>query len=585
MELAVDLTSKEADRSCLNMGCAAVIDEINERCHVSCFSLVNPMIRQSLEVCMAKMLDFGTAYAYFRSVVMAARVNVCTFRRPCQMRDYILTPTSCPPIPYYRGDRPSASGVRCIFEFLPDINPYTGMLAYKDGIFDDEEEYSEHERLGDTRGGSLWYPYHRMPRRMWDLAARRVVMARIIEREHYSCDTCNGSGRFDAHCERPGKMVVDFWAISHAWLAEQDRHFIWTKLNGYQWEVPIPKQVSMEKITEEVKILIASHYDSNATNAESRRNDYYCWLDVLCLRQEWPAEPTLNRQRREAEWEVDVPTIGNIYICGVGTVRYFNGLGKRFKACGWDSNRHWLNRAWTLQEIKSERKTETGGVHWKFYKPSSADDPTNFLIPLHTIGVYGQRTTALKTLIQPLIKIAKDAEKGSCSILELFNEMRRRFAVNDRDKVAGINYLLHCDRLPIYQVSEDASVAWSRSIKELPVSAALELLFNFPLCGRVAHVSWAPSWDQIVNTPQHDELLPIPPAKVPNTKFITCDNQFEATIDGALLMAGIILYTGCYVLSNCMIQHVQVDGTGVQEYIVRGNDGTWISLPKSNHHF
>ena len=63
-------------------------------------------------------------------------------------------------------------------------------------------------------------------------------------------------------------------------------------------------------------------------------------------------------QRRLEEWKIDVPTIGAIYsnpdkdgLYGGGpTVVFMSGLGRPFQDEGWASERHWLRRAWTLQE-------------------------------------------------------------------------------------------------------------------------------------------------------------------------------------------------------------------------------------------
>ena len=64
------------------------------------------------------------------------------------------------------------------------------------------------------------------------------------------------------------------------------------------------------------------------------------------------------QQQRLEEWKVDVPTIGAIYsnpdrdsLYGGGRIVIFlNGLGRPFRGEGWTSERHWLRRAWTLQE-------------------------------------------------------------------------------------------------------------------------------------------------------------------------------------------------------------------------------------------
>ena len=85
----------------------------------------------------------------------------------------------------------------------------------------------------------------------------------------------------------------------------------------------------------------------------------------MCLRQHTASSnfhiPELNKTKIE-EWKLDVPTIGNIYRVAEGIVRYFNGLGRPFRTEGWDHNRHWRQRAWTLQEIKTENSTINGGI-------------------------------------------------------------------------------------------------------------------------------------------------------------------------------------------------------------------------------
>ena len=75
----------------------------------------------------------------------------------------------------------------------------------------------------------------------------------------------------------------------------------------------------------------------------------YCWLDVLCLRQ--ATGPSHLEEIRVKEWKVDVPTIGNIYRQAKFVARYMNGLGRQFQTHGWESQYHWTQRAWTIQEV------------------------------------------------------------------------------------------------------------------------------------------------------------------------------------------------------------------------------------------
>ena len=142
--------------------------------------------------------------------------------------------------------------------------------------------------------------------------------------------------------------------VSHAWVAGGDQTFIVTEANQQLWPIPLPKGVLLEDIRGEMIYLGVR----------------YAWLDVLCLRQQ--AQPALAKdlaipvsreivERREQcrlqEWKVDVPTIGAIYsrsepftIYKEQIVIFMSGLGRPFQAEGWDSDRHWLRRSWTLQE-------------------------------------------------------------------------------------------------------------------------------------------------------------------------------------------------------------------------------------------
>ncbi len=82
------------------------------------------------------------------------------------------------------------------------------------------------------------------PRRVWDLYSNRVVPYWI---------TASYQSRL----------------ISHPWMDEQDRTTVWTTINGYEWPVPIPKDVDLNLIRIEMLNLGLE----------------YVWLDVLCLRQ------------------------------------------------------------------------------------------------------------------------------------------------------------------------------------------------------------------------------------------------------------------------------------------------------------
>ncbi|KAK0437293.1 uncharacterized protein EV420DRAFT_1487162 [Desarmillaria tabescens] len=154
-----------------------------------------------------------------------------------------------------------------------------------------------------------------------------------------------------------GNRVVPWWyaeewpkPISHRWMDEKDRNDVWTPINGYEWPVPIPKDVSLNLIRIEMLNLGAE----------------YTWLDVLCLRQMGGPKEEI----RVEEWRLDVPTIGRVYD-GVGVVIYLSGLGRplSLKECDMDDDRNWFRRAWTLQDVGIKRiiagDTPDGPLHAK----------------------------------------------------------------------------------------------------------------------------------------------------------------------------------------------------------------------------
>ena len=136
----------------------------------------------------------------------------------------------------------------------------------------------------------------------------------------------------------PTMPYPDFWAISHSWVKLCSRQYISSTVNQHQWKIPIPLGVTIEDIRQDLR----SH------DAE------YCWLDILCLRQKLEAsdpDALAKNEVADMEHQIDVPTIGNVYKQAVKVLYYFNGLRQPLRTTGLDDTRHWLNRAWTLQEI------------------------------------------------------------------------------------------------------------------------------------------------------------------------------------------------------------------------------------------
>ena len=194
-----------------------------------------------------------------------------------------------------------------------------------------------------------------LPRRIWDICANTVIPTTWFD---------------GPPCPLTGHQVVGALGvkpISHAWVSDEDLSFILTEANQYLWPIPLPKGVLLEDVRGEM----------------IRLGVRYAWLDVLCLRQR--ALPTLAtymaisnsteavercEQCRLEEWKVDVPTIGAVYsnldkdgLYGGGPIIIFmSGLGRPFREEGWDSERHWLRRAWTLQETPVLSKCIIVGV-------------------------------------------------------------------------------------------------------------------------------------------------------------------------------------------------------------------------------
>lgn len=124
------------------------------------------------------------------------------------------------------------------------------------------------------------------------------------------------------------------WCVSHSWVDSCERVEVWTKINGEQWPVPLPHDITLDHVRIELLNMGAK----------------YVWLDVLCLRQVGRDE---DEGQRQEEWKLDVPTIGYTYSRrSTHCITYFNGLGLPLDISPaiLDSTRQWFNRVWTLQE-------------------------------------------------------------------------------------------------------------------------------------------------------------------------------------------------------------------------------------------
>ena len=302
-------------------------------------------------------------------------------------------------------------------------------------------------------------PYSIMPRRLWDLKSNRVVDFQMLH----------------AAAQSTTEMLPPFWAVSHSWT--NDMSPVWTTINQHQWPVPLPKSISLDYLRSELLTLGAE----------------YVWLDVVCLRQRGGVDSL--EQLRQQEWKLDVPAIGNIYRAAKKIVRYFNGLGIRFSNDGWDDPRHWLQRAWTLQEIAAENTTINGGI------PRDRSDERQVF--LNSQGTVSGNTIKFRSVLRPVIRLSAqvDSEEG-CEIYELAREMAKRHATQPLDKLSGLFYLLRTTKLPCYDEQKDSEVIWRQCFHLLPLERKAEILSEFPYRG--SDEQWFPTWSQVLDWPTRD---------------------------------------------------------------------------------
>ncbi|KAF8431980.1 hypothetical protein BGX38DRAFT_1227587 [Terfezia claveryi] len=319
-----------------------------------------------------------------------------------------------------------------------------GDLVSLRSMFAEYEKNDQKAREDAQVKGTIVNPYSVPPRRVWDLRAHRVVP---------------GWRTFHPHPR--------YWPVSHSWADVMTP--IDTPVNQYEWPVPIPAGVTLEMVRNELLNLGAEHV----------------WLDVLCLRQRSPDRE--KEKIRLREWEIDVPTIGNAYQFSdrANMVQYFNGLGRPFETFGWDGPRHWLNRAWTLQEI-----------NWGAIIAGVTEEVP---VPMDAVRTDGDCTTTLRTMMEPLTIILVNENINKIALFPLLEEMKRRFASGDIDKIAGLGYLLRSPTLPAYYESQSVEEAWHLLVDNMQAYLRGSLLFLFPTPGGGQRV-WTPSWKQIEET-------------------------------------------------------------------------------------
>jgi len=361
-------------------------------------------------------------------------------------------------------------------------------------------------------------PYSVMPRRIWDLRSNRVVAYRML------------------HAVAPSNEHPTFWAVTHSWTACMEA--VDTSINQYQWPVPLPSVAELKPLPSGVELKpLPNGADLQSLRAEMLGfGAEYVWIDVLCLRQQ-SNNPALENIRQD-EWKIDVPTIGNIYRAAERLVRYFNGLGRPFSKENWDDPRHWLQRAWTLQEIHVENMTLNGGM---------SQNAQGVL--LNTRSKVRGKVTTLRSALLPVLKLTTELHSPSgCSMYQLAREMARRHATQPTDKVAGLLYLLHLTKLPAYNAETSAELAWQQCFQILPLKQQIEILFDYPHPGTGQLL---PAWEQIMGWPERD------PDYEHSVAPWTSQPQNSASLEPITL--GIQENGGFYISPVLALSHVLID--------------------------
>ncbi|KAJ3527462.1 hypothetical protein NM688_g8124 [Phlebia brevispora] len=313
-------------------------------------------------------------------------------------------------------------------------------LEREDGEMRENALDREHGLI--TRGSTA-------PRRVWDTFSNRVLPIWAL------CHTLHW------------RYLV--YPISHSWMAEESRDYVLTPINGFEWHVPLPKDTTLDRIRVELLNLGAE----------------YVWLDVICLRQEDESKPEKEDTRKE-EWMLDVPTIGYIYRESRQVVTYFEGLGRPFHISDISSPRHWINRAWTLQETSAT--TLIGGLTEKSPFPPNTEG-----LDANANQFYVEFTEMTRYFYN---------SRGLFSLIEI---MLRRSASHEVDKVAGLAYLTVSGALPSYVRNEDdeaaqVEAAWTLLVHTMPGSVPMPLIFLYPAPGEGSYI-WMPTWRQLKSAP------------------------------------------------------------------------------------
>ena len=323
---------------------------------------------------------------------------------------------------------------------------------------------------------------HIPPRRVWDLCSNRVLPfytlpdARRVEPESLLSSIPS--------------LPANLWTVSHSWVAEKDRVEVWTNINRKRWPVPIPRGTSLEHVRIELLNMGAE----------------YVWLDVLCLRQRGL---DADEETRQEEWKLDVSTIGYIYQGWPNSrpcVVYFNGLGLPLDTSPelLESDRHWFNRAWTLQETLESWLP--GGLTGE---------------PLASGRDFFLR---LRMLVRSMGSTEKRAE--------FIQDLTRRHCTKELDKVSGLAYYLGCRTLPVYDESLSVESAWALLIRHMSETERIRMFLEYATDSPFGPcISWS------------DFLQPI--SSLPSIRSVDLEElepwKIKITDEGALTCLGDII--------------------------------------------
>ncbi|GJE96095.1 hypothetical protein PsYK624_122880 [Phanerochaete sordida] len=254
------------------------------------------------------------------------------------------------------------------------------------------------------------------PRRLWDLLSNRIVPFHLVSE---------------------GPIPPNIWTVSHSWCHPTARRSIETSINAYQWPVPVPGVLDDDQKTQDPDTMTTlEHVRVELLNYGAE----YAWLDILCIRQR--GNPQGEALRAE-EWRTDIPTIGYIYSHKLPCVIYFNGLGLPLKLdeVTLHSERHWLNRVWTLQE--GTRQWLLGGATEATLATSQACAFFQESLSDAILQRYqGQRSDAVQAI-------------------------QKRHCESDLDRVHGLAYVFGCITLPIYDLNMTPDEAWVLLLKHI----------------------------------------------------------------------------------------------------------------------